>query len=243
MIAELVRDLAASGVQFQVRQANVIITAPKGTLSPERKALLAAHKAELIELLATTELLGMAEAEPAPPAEVSLAQEVEHWKRVFGAKEADPHPFPTPAVVRRQNVVFNGRQVAMTFVRHNYTGTNRFGQDARSFPFCVINVARWREYPFDLARLPWYRSAAHAAEQPREPATEQPIPTGSCYVATCGTTRVVLERKAGHWLMFVSGTTERCRRRDFASVSLQHSQETAEQWFGPATQRWLEEAK
>ena len=131
----------------------------------------------------------------------------------------------------------------MTFARHNCSGVNHFGRDARSFPFCVIHVERWRKHPFDLARLPWYRSAEHAAEQPREPATEQPIPTGSCYVATCGTTRVVLERKAGHWLMFVSGTTERCRRRDFASVSLQHSQETAEAWHGELTQPWLEEVK
>jgi hypothetical protein len=111
------------------------------------------------------------------------------------------------------------------------------------FPFCVIHLERWRKHAFDLSTLRWYRSAGHAAEQPREPATEQPILAGSCYVATCGTTRVVLERKAGRWLMFVNGTTERCRRSDFASVSLHHSQETAEAWHGALAKPWREEVK
>jgi hypothetical protein len=246
MIAELVRELTTSGVQFQVRNEKVIVTARRGILTPETKALLTAHKPELMALLAASKPVNAVDAGSAlsmPRTEWSLEQEVEHWKRVFGAKEAEPHPFPAPTSVRSQTVVFNGRHVAMTFARHNCSGVNHFGRDARSFPFCVIHVERWRKHPFDLSRLPWYRSAGHAAEQPREPATEQPILAGSCYVATCGTTRVVLERKAGHWLMFVNGTTERCRRRDFASVSLQHSQETAEQWYGPATQTWLEEAK
>ena len=241
MIAELVRDLAASGVQFQVRQANVIITAPKGTLSPERKALLAAHKAELIELLATTKPLGVAEAEPAPRAEVSLEQEVEHWKRVFGAKEAEPHPYPAPTSVRSQTVVFNGQQVAMTFARHNCSGVNHSGQDARAFPFCVIHVERWRKHPFDLSRLPWYRSAEHAVAQPRESVNEPPKLTGSRYTAICGVTRVVLRKESSRW--YVGGMTPRSRRQDFASPFVEHAMRTAEQWFGEPKGAWREEAK
>jgi hypothetical protein len=238
MIVNLVRDLTVRGVEFQIRDNKVVLRAPAGTLSQQTKQFLSEHRDEL--LVVVREMAALDNNTRA--AAMSPVQELEHWQKVFGAKQAEPHPHPTPAVVRSHNVVFNGRQVAMTLARHNCSGVNRFGQNARSFPFCVINVERWREHPFDLSRLPWYRSAAHAAEQPREPATEQPISTGSCYVATCGTTRVVLERKARHWLMFVNGTTERCRRRDFASVSLQHSQETAEAWYSPPTDPWREEA-
>jgi hypothetical protein len=245
MIAELVRHLTAQGVRFQVSQDKVIVTAPKHAVTQETKTLLAAHKAELLLLLRAASPTDVADAllaSSVSPAALCQAQEIEYWKQTFDAHEAELHRHPAPAVVRRQNVVFNGRQVAMTFARHNCSGTNRFGQDAHAFPFCVIHVERWREHPFDLSCLPWYHSPEHAAEPPRETASEVPKLAGSRYAAKCGGTPVVLQQKAERWSLYAGGTSARCRRRDFASPFVEHAMRQAEAWYSPPTEPWREEA-
>jgi hypothetical protein len=75
-----------------------------------------------------------------------------------------PKPHRVRAVYDRRSMF---RPKTMTLVLHNRTGQNRFGQDAATHPFALINEHAWAEAEWNLADCTWYESKAAANSRSR----------------------------------------------------------------------------
>jgi hypothetical protein len=128
-----------------------------------------------------------------------------------------------------------------TVARHHLTGLNRFGQDGAAFPFCLVNLAAWREDPFDLRLAHWFQTEAEAIgqytapEPPPQPASQSPA-----WVATfAGPVEIELRRNGPvRWLMFETRDGKRIRRKDFASPHLDHAKRCAQFFLGDPLHGW-----
>jgi hypothetical protein len=149
--------------------------------------------------------------------------------------------YPEPTWGRTVTVSFASGDAKLTVVRHNLRGENRFGQNAAKFPFCVISYLAWREFPFDLRGVHWYRTADDAAGVFSAPPAEDARTEIRALVAHFAEgIDVELWRQSKRWLMWVTQRGKRNRRKDFASPYLEHAQRTAEEWYGKPLDGWHE---
>lgn len=129
----------------------------------------------------------------------------------------------------------------MTIARHNLNGRNRFGQDAAEYPFCLLNLAAWKECGFDLRVTNWFRSREEAtsyAEGRIDVSVEAPAASNTWSAVFSGGVQVELRSEHGRWLMWFAQDGKTERRRDFSSPSVEHAKRTAEHWFGTPVKGW-----
>ena len=69
-----------------------------------------------------------------------------------------PEPRGIETVVRD----LGNTSTRLTLARHDCPGPNRFGQSAEQYPWCLVNMPRFRERPFDLQQARWYEDEASA---------------------------------------------------------------------------------
>lgn len=141
---------------------------------------------------------------------------------------------------------FDGRKIPMTIARHNLAGENRFGQDSGQFPYCLVNMAEWRDCPFDLRLARWFRSQDEAVAHPQgcivsepreDPKDPQVVKRWRAQFA--GGIEVELRQdQKSRWVMEVTKNGLWERRKDFASPFLEHSQRTTEYWYGTPLTPW-----
>lgn len=70
-----------------------------------------------------------------------------------------------------------------------------------------------------------------------------PVVEAPAYSAKCGGTQVWLAKDGDRWLMFAGSRKAGSRRRDFASLFLEHAMRTAEAWYGAASGGWRPEVR
>jgi hypothetical protein len=146
-----------------------------------------------------------------------------------------------PTAVRTVDSWYGGRKSRMTIARHNLGGANRLGQSAEQYAYCLIDFAAWTECPFDLRVARWFRDreeATNYASGLAEPVANEVTTSKRWSAQFADGVRVELRLEVGRWLMWVVQGGDLQRRKDFASPFLEHSQRTAEHWFGPALSGW-----
>src|SRR5690242_14759935 len=94
---QLLGALAGRGAKFSVQAGELVVDAPRGTLTSEDRAALAAHKPELVALLSTGAM------PPWPPRPSELADWPLSWRERWGrrANELAEAGIPFPADERR----------------------------------------------------------------------------------------------------------------------------------------------
>jgi len=154
--------------------------------------------------------------------------------------------FTEPTELESVESSFAGRLTKMAIARHNTSGTNRFGQDADGFPFCLLNMEAWHEAPFDLRIARWFRTEEEALNAAGVCTKESGAnkggkvkspPTWSARFA--GGIRVELRFEDGsRWVLWADryGKLERCR--DSATPYLAHAKRIAVHWFGDPITPW-----
>ena len=154
--------------------------------------------------------------------------------------------FAEPTELQPVESSFAGRPTKMAVARHNTSGTNRFGQDANGFPYCLLNMEAWREAPFDLRIARWFRSeeealsAAGASVGPAAGTANEPT-TWSARFA--GGIRVELHFEEGsRWVLWVDTYGKLERRRDSATPHFEHAKRIAAHWFGDPITPWFPSA-
>jgi len=144
--------------------------------------------------------------------------------------------FPEPTELQSVESQFAGRTTKMAIARHNTSGVNRFGQDADSFPFCLLNMEAWREAPFDLRIARWFRSeeeALSAAGASVGPAAGNANAPTTWSARFAGGIRVELHFEEGsRWVLWVDTYGKLERRRDSATPHFEHAKRIAAHWFG-----------
>jgi hypothetical protein len=141
---------------------------------------------------------------------------------------------------------FDGRNVPMTVARHNLAGENRFGQDSGQFPYCFVNMAEWRDCPFDLRLARWFRSQDEAVAHPQgcivsEPREDpnDPLVVKSWRARFAGDIEIELrQEQKNRWAMDVIKNGRCEQRKAFASPFLEHSKRTAAYWYGTPLTPW-----
>jgi hypothetical protein len=73
-----------------------------------------------------------------------------------------PKPEPVCGIWSRWS---NLRPRTLTLIRHNRFGKNRFGQDAATHPFALINLSAWHEADWNLADCHWFTGVVDAQSQ------------------------------------------------------------------------------
>jgi hypothetical protein len=146
--------------------------------------------------------------------------------------------YPEPTGNRTVVVGVLDDQVTYTAARHWIDGQNHFGQDSNEFPFCLVNLPKWRRTPCDLRAAEWYRSEEEALAKY---AYQPPAPEPDAFAAKfSGGVRVELRRESSdRWLMLVKGSRPE-RTKDFATPFLDHAKRTAVLWFGEPIEGWTE---
>jgi hypothetical protein len=150
--------------------------------------------------------------------------------------------WPEPAGLRTVESWFGGRKTRMTIARHNLNGRNRFGQDAAKYPYCLVNLAAWKECRFDLRVANWFHSREEATSAARgciDPPVDTP-PVSRVWSASFpdGIQAELRSDHGNRWLTWVSrdGRTE--RRRDLVSPCAEHAKRTAECYLGTPVSGW-----
>jgi len=150
--------------------------------------------------------------------------------------------FAEPMELQSVESWFAGRPTRMAVARHNTSGVNRFGQDAQSFPFCLLNMGAWQDCPFDLRVARWFRSEDDAvcAGGVRPGAEAVRVPASKAWSARfAGGIRVELrQEQTDRWVMWVNKDGKFERRKDFATPHLAHGKRTATCWFGTPLTPW-----
>ncbi len=115
---------------------------------------------------------------------------------------------PVPTGLRTVQCRFAGGASRMTIARHNLSGTNRFGETAAEFPYCLVNLAAWKECPFDLHVARWFRSKEGAASHAEggTAAQVEKLPASKLWTGEfAGGLQVELRwEQGGRWLMWVN---------------------------------------
>jgi hypothetical protein len=154
--------------------------------------------------------------------------------------------YPEPSGFRTVVAGYGSDQVRYTVAKHQITGTNRYGQTSVEFPFCLVNLAAWRQAPCDLRLAEWYRSEQDAvAKYAPPPPAPEPEPT-DCIASFAGGVQVELRREnRSRFLMWEVRNGRRTRRSDFSSPFLDHAKRTAACWYVEPVEDWhdLQEIK
>ncbi len=98
------------------------------------------------------------------------------------------------------------------------------GSEPRTIP--------WRE---------WFATEGIEVDPAAAEVTARQDDSAGVYTAVCRDAAVWLVRQGSRWVMFARSRRPECRRRDFASPSLDHAKRTAEAWYGPAPDGWRPE--
>jgi hypothetical protein len=163
-----------------------------------------------------------------------------------GALVIRPQVVPSgPAPTGFKTVVagYGREQVRYTAMRHRLSGANRFGQDGLVFPACLLNLGSWRDDPFDLRLVPWYRSEEEAIYKyaPRVASLHPDADVTACTASFSGGIQIELRCESrSRWLMWELRGGRIRRRVDFASPSLRHAKETAICWYGEPVSEWVD---
>jgi hypothetical protein len=139
-------------------------------------------------------------------------------------------------------ISFAEDRTRMNIARHNLSGVNRFGQNAAEFPFCMVNLAAWKDCPFDLRLANWFRTCDEAIQYAggrSEAPSEKPPESKVWSAAFAGGVQVELRhQQGGRWLMWVAQNDKLERQKGFATPYVEHAKMTAEHWYGAPVGGW-----
>jgi len=164
----------------------------------------------------------------------------EPWLRLFGGQVAQRRDYPIPTGLGAIAVPFDGRQISLTLAHHNCRGVNRLGQHSTEFPYCAINLAAWRERPFDPAHVRWYKSRRDVLVNETAESEDKSISETLTSTWFRGGVRVEIRRSGSNrWYIWAAvGAGRLMKRTDSATPHLEHGRRTAEHWFGKPIDGW-----